>query len=130
MRPADFFLQLNKRVFIFMAAGTLALMLIIVGVLVLRDYLQDRSISAAEERKMAYDSSRLDQTTRDRNRSNLLFPEVVEELDLSPDPYRDRDFSWTEEEVARLWIEPDTRDIDYFTDANHKLIWDILKDVP
>lgn len=113
-----------------MAAGTLALMLIIVGVLVLRDYLQDRSISAAEERKMAYDSSRLDQTTRDRNRSNLLFPEVVEELDLSPDPYRDRDFNWTEEEVARLWIEPDTRDIDYFTDANHKLIWDILKDVP
>ncbi len=130
MKAAKLFSQVSKRVLVFIAAGTFALILMITGILVLRDFLQDRSINEMEQQRMAYDSSSLEQATRDRNRSTILYPEVVEELDLSPDPYRESGFKWDDKEVSRLWIEPDAGDIDSFSDANHKLIWDILKDAP
>jgi len=130
MKPADVFKSVSKNVLLTMGGATLLLILIIAGILILRDYMEDQSINAIEQRRMAYDTSRLSQTNRMKNRSELLYPEVIEELDLSMDPYRSPDFEWTEQEVSRLWIEPDASDIDYFTDANHRLIWDILKDAP
>ena len=113
-----------------MAGATLGLCLLIVALLWVRDFRMDRSINRQEEAKMAYDAQRLNSTTADRNRSELLYPEMIEELDLSCDPYRSLNFKWDEDEVSRLWIEPDARDIDYFKEANHRLVWEILKDAP
>ena len=113
-----------------MGGITLGLCLLIMGILWIRDYRMDKSINRAEEAKMSYDAEHLNSTTADSNRSELLFPEMIEELDLSSDPYRSRNFKWDEQEVKRLWIEPDAKDIDYFEEANHRLVWEILKDAP
>lgn len=130
MKLPDFLGSISKRVILIIGGSTLLLILLIVGFLVLRDYIEDKSVNAIEQRKMAYDTASLNQTTLMKNRSELLYPEVVEELDLSMDLYRSKNYKWTEDEVSRLWIEPDASDIDYFTEANHKLIWDILKNAP
>lgn len=130
MKLAEVFKSVRKKVLLIIGGSMFVLIFLIVGILVLRDYMEDRSVNAIEQRRMAYDTARLNQTTQMKNRSELLYPEVIEELDLSMDLYRDMDFKWSEAEVSRLWIEPDASDIDYFTDANHQLIWDILKDVP
>ncbi|MDC7231815.1 MAG: hypothetical protein PQJ58_01185 [Spirochaetales bacterium] len=130
MKLRDVLGTLNRKGLIILGVSTFTLIILIVGVLVLRDYLEDRSVNAREEQKMAYDTARLSQTTRMKNRSDLLFPEVIEELDLTMDLYRSKTFQWTEDEVSRLWIEPDASDIDYFTEANHQLIREILKDAP
>lgn len=130
MKLPDFLGSVSKRVILIMGGSTILLILLIVGFLVLRDYMEDKSVNAIEQRKMAYDTASLNQTTLMKNRSELLYPEVIEELDLSMDLYRSKNYKWTEAEVSRLWIEPDASDIDYFTEANHKLIWDILKNAP
>lgn len=130
MKLPKFLSSINKKVFLIIGGSTLLLIFVIVGILVLRDYMEDKSVNAMEQRKMAYDTTKLNQTTQMRNRSELLYPEVIEELDLSMDLYRSKNFKWTEDEVSRLWIEPNASDIDYFTEANHKLVWDILKNAP
>ena len=130
MKLPKFLSSINKKVFLIIGGSTLLLIFVIVGILVRRDYMEDKSVNAMEQRKMAYDTAKLNQTTQMRNRSELLYPEVIEELDLSMDLYRSKNFKWTEDEVSRLWIEPDSSDIDYFTEANHKLVWDILKNAP
>jgi hypothetical protein len=130
MKLPDFLGSISKRVILIIGGSTVLLIILIVGFLVLRDYMEDKSVNAMEQRKMAYDTANLNQTTLMKNRSELLYPEVIEELDLSMDLYRSKNYKWTEDEVSRLWIEPDASDIDYFTEANHKLIWDILKNAP
>jgi heme/copper-type cytochrome/quinol oxidase subunit 1 len=122
--------SINKKVLILMGAAALLLSFLIVTLMLFFNYREEKSVKEAEQKKMAYDMSILSQTTKSKNRSELIYPEVIEEQDLSIDPYRERDFKWTADEVSRLWIEPDAGDIDYFTDANHKLVWDILKDAP
>jgi hypothetical protein len=130
VRIANVFASVDKRILMIMAGATLGLCLVIVGLLWLRDYRMDKRINRAEEIKMAYDAERLNSTTAAGNRSEFLYPEMIEELDLGNDPYRSRAFRWDEGEVKRLWIEPDAADIDYFEEANHRLIWEILKDAP
>ncbi|MDA3958239.1 hypothetical protein [Oceanispirochaeta sp.] len=130
MRLANIMASINKKLIITIAVSALVITFLIVASLIIIDYREDKSIKDAEQRKMAYDMSKLSQSTKSRNRCELIYPEIIEELDLTIDPYRDLNFKWTEDEISRLWLEPDAADIDYFTDANHKLIWDILKDAP
>ncbi len=130
MKIANVFASLNKKVLVIIAGVTLGLCLLIVTFLWLRDYRMDRKVNRAEEAKMSYNAEHLNSTTADSNRSELLYPEMIEELELSCDPYRSLNFKWDEKEVKRLWIEPDAGDIDYFEKANHRLIWEILKDAP
>jgi len=130
VKPGSFLSSINKRILILMGAMALFLSLVIAAILIIRDYREDTSIKKSEELKMAYDMDNLIESAKMDNRCDLIYPEVIEELDLTADPYRALNFKWTEEEVSRLWQEPDASDIDYFTEANHKLVWDILKDVP
>ncbi len=130
MRLGNILRSINKRVLILMGAGALFLSILIAAVMVIRDYREDSSIKAREEVKMAYDMNNLIEAAKNSNRCDFIFPEVIEELDLSADPYRAVNFKWTDEEVSRLWQEADAADIDYFTEANHRLIWEILKDAP
>ena len=94
MKISRVFASVDKRVLLIMAGVTLGICLLIIALLWLRDYRMDKSINSAEEIKMAYDAERLNSTTADGNRSELLYPEMIEELDLGNDPYRSRNFKW------------------------------------
>ncbi len=124
------FASLDKKILLFIAGGTLFLSFSIILLLVIRDSMADKRIEQEESVKMAYDSNRLVSLTEDANKRPLIFPEMIEELELSADPLRPRDFEWTDDEVNRLWIEPDPEDIDYFSQANHALIWSLLQNAP
>jgi len=130
MKPGSVFSSVNKKVLVLIGGSALLLSIIISTVLVIRYYRLDSSIKASEEQKMAYNTDKLIESAKINNNCDLIYPEVIEELDLSVDPYRSPNFKWSEKEVSRLWQEPDAADIDYFTEANHKLVWDILKDAP
>jgi len=124
------FRSLNRKVFIILGAVTGVVLLVIVGILILTDTLEDRSVNREEQKKMAYNADRLNRTVSTMNQCDLIYFEEIEELILTIDPYRERSVPWSTEEVSRFWIQPDEQDIDYFSEANHELIWNILKDAP
>ena len=130
MRPADLISSINKKILLIIGGSALVISFLIVALMFIFNYIEQKSVNETEQKKMAYDMNILSRSTKIKNRSELIYPEIIEELDLSIDPYRDTNFKWTDEEVATLWIEADGEDIDYFTKANHKLVWDILKDAP
>ena len=130
MKGLDFIENINKKIIILIVGIPLLLGILVAGFLIIRDSMEDRRINAREEQKMACDIADFKGETFNKDDCDLLFPELVESLDLSMDPLRDKDFQWTEEEVSRLWLEASAADIDYFTEANHKLVWDILKNAP
>ena len=121
---------LDKKVFVLIGIGMASLILLIVGGLFIRDLLEDRSVIKEEQKKMAYDLEQLDESIARRSQCNVLFFEDLEELFLEMDYYRTGEVPWVNGEVSEFWLPADRSDIDYFTEANHKLVWDILQDVP
>lgn len=124
------FSGLNPKVFVVLTVTTVGLTLLIVGGLILRDLLQDRKINRAEQLKMAYNLEQLDKTIAGQTQSDILYFEDLLELSFAVQPYRENPLPWSEEDVREFWIPPDRSDIDYFTQANHKLVWEILKNAP
>ncbi len=122
--------DLKPRVFIIMGISALSLSFLIAGFLVIRDFVNDKKINTAEEQKMAYNLEKLDEAIADMAQSNLLFFENLEQLNLDMELYRSTEIPWPREKVREFWIPADRSDIDYFSKANHELIWDILKDAP
>ncbi len=124
------FSGLDKKVFIHIGIGMASLSLLIVGVLFIRDLLEDRSVNKEEQKKMAYDLEQLDESVASQSQCSILYFEELEELFLEMDYYRTSEIPWVNGEVSEFWIPADRSDLDYFTEANHRLVWDILKDAP
>lgn len=124
------FKGLNRKYFIILGSVTAGVLLIILGILIISDLLEDRSINKAEQQKMAYNLENLDLSMVSQNQEDLLYFEDLEELFLDMELYREIEHKWTTKDVADFWIPADRSDIDYFTRANHDLIWEILKDAP
>ena len=122
--------SLNPRVFITIGVIAAGLTLCIAGFLIVRDFIEDKNINKVEKTKMAYNLEQLDENIASRTRSNLLYFEDLEPLFLNPELYRETELPWTLDDVREFWIPADRSDIDYFINANHDLIWDILKDSP
>ncbi len=122
--------SLDKRILLLIVGSTLFLSFTIALFLVVRDFRADKRIEQEESQKMVYDNESLHKITENSNKSSLIFPEMIEEMDLSVDPLRPWNFEWTDEELNRLWIQPDPSDIDYFSEANHDLIWSFLQNAP
>ena len=122
--------DLKPKVFITIGIVTLSLCVVIVGFLVIRDYLKDKKINDAEKVKMAYNLDQLDEAIADMAQSNILYFENLEQLNLNMELYRNTKIPWSQDDVREFWIPADRSDIDYFIEANHSLVWDILKDVP
>ena len=122
--------DLKPRVFINIGIITLSVSFLIVGFLIIRDFINDKKINTAEEQKMAYNLENLDKAIEDMAHSNLLYFENLEQLNLDMELYRNTEIPWPTEKVREFWIPADRTDIDYFSKANHELIWDILKDAP
>ncbi|OQY35025.1 MAG: hypothetical protein B6241_02575 [Spirochaetaceae bacterium 4572_59] len=123
------FKGLSRKYFIILGLVSAGILLLIVGILIVTDLLEDRSINKAEQGKMAYNLENLDKAMASQKQCNMLYFEDLEELFLDMELYRETGHEWTSDDVAEFWIPADRSDIDYFTEANHELIWGILKDV-
>ena len=124
------FSGLSRKVFVFIGIGMASFTLIIVGILFVRDLIEDRSINREEQIKMAYNLEQLDKAVAIQSQGSILYFEDLEELFLDMDYYRKSEVPWVNGEVGEFWIPADRSDIDYFTEANHRLVWNILKDAP
>ena len=125
-----FFKSMNSRIFIIMGITTGSLILLIAGILIIRDFRMDRSVNKKEKVKMAYNLEKLNETIKRQTECDILFFEDLEELPLDIELYRTTELPWNHSEVSSFWIPADRKDIDYFTEANHQLIREILKDAP
>lgn len=121
---------LNRKYFIILGSVSAGILLLIVGILIISDLLEDRSINKAEQLKMAYNLENLDKAMASQKQGEILYFEDLEELFLDMELYRETGHKWSARDVKEFWIPADRSDIDYFTKANHDLIWDILKDAP
>ncbi len=123
----NFLKGINKKILFGIPAAFLLIAGLITFAILYRD---NRAEKKERDFYAGYDRDSMFRAYNYQGHYRLIYPEAVEILDFSMVPYRPLNFSWTEAEVQEFWIPPKKEDIDLFSEANHKLIWEILKDAP